>query len=355
MIAELLQTLMIVIGLGASANTNAQTPSFNNRQKYSLREQTTENVNVYFGTAEWTNDLTTDLVDPLGYNRTTLISRKRELKVQTNSFIATAWEYEQDYLQYYTSSDITRPYYLIDNQNVERTEQNTIRMTIIKMFSYGVANNSTFSYYLGNLADIYETNQTTPQNLSNNNTIGVFMESNDIKLEQLINNPQWTQDGFIQRELDRYNNNYYEKIPNTGATDSSIGQTTRKTNNITITPNANTYLLLFEQIKVDDSNNSGNPRILNVQNTQMSAPKPIYSGTNMNIETSIVVGSTTQEVVDIPGLIFNVLIMPFSFYSTAFNLTLFPGTPYAVNISNLVLSLLGVLIFIFIVNKIVKR
>jgi len=63
---------------------------------------------------------------------------------------------------------------------------------------------------------------------------------------------------------------------------------------------------------------------------------------------------TTQEIVDIPGLCFTILGMPFQFYSTAFNVTWFAGTPYSINISNVILTILACLIFIFIIRLILK-
>lgn len=61
------------------------------------------------------------------------------------------------------------------------------------------------------------------------------------------------------------------------------------------------------------------------------------------------------EVIDIPGLMFHVLTMPFTFISMAFNLTLFPYTPYQINISNLFLTIIGLLVFIFIIKQFIKR
>lgn len=56
------------------------------------------------------------------------------------------------------------------------------------------------------------------------------------------------------------------------------------------------------------------------------------------------------EVIDLPGLLFNILTMPFAFISTAFNVTLFPGTPFQINLSNLFLTIMAILIFVFIVK-----
>lgn len=69
------------------------------------------------------------------------------------------------------------------------------------------------------------------------------------------------------------------------------------------------------------------------------------------IETS---STTTTEIVDIPGLMFTILGMPFAWLSTAFNLTVFPGTPYAVNISHIFFAIIGALILIYIIKKVLK-
>lgn len=62
----------------------------------------------------------------------------------------------------------------------------------------------------------------------------------------------------------------------------------------------------------------------------------------------------TVEVIDIPGLIFTILGMPFAWMSTAFNFTLFPGTPYAINISHIVLAIVTAGILLFIIKKVLK-
>lgn len=60
------------------------------------------------------------------------------------------------------------------------------------------------------------------------------------------------------------------------------------------------------------------------------------------------------EVIDIPGLCFSILGMPFTFISSAFNLTLFPGTQYQLNVSQLFLTILGLMIIVFIIKMYLK-
>ena len=60
--------------------------------------------------------------------------------------------------------------------------------------------------------------------------------------------------------------------------------------------------------------------------------------------------ASTIEVVDVGGLMLQIISMPFSFISTAFNLTLFPGTPYQINIGNFILGILAILTILFIIK-----
>ena len=77
-------------------------------------------------------------------------------------------------------------------------------------------------------------------------------------------------------------------------------------------------------------------------------PKPTIKG-------YIIPNINNYEVIDIPSLLFTILTMPFAFISQAFNLTLFPGTPYQINISNLFLTILAILIFVFIVKLFINK
>lgn len=63
----------------------------------------------------------------------------------------------------------------------------------------------------------------------------------------------------------------------------------------------------------------------------------------------------TTEVIDLPGLMFQILGMPFAFISQAFNVTLFPNTPYQVNISNIFLTLIAILLFLWLIKLILGK
>ncbi|NLD79424.1 MAG: hypothetical protein GX641_03770 [Mollicutes bacterium] len=67
---------------------------------------------------------------------------------------------------------------------------------------------------------------------------------------------------------------------------------------------------------------------------------------------SIYVGSG-YEYVDIPNLMFTILTLPFSFITQAFNITLFPNTPYSINIGNLFLSIVAIILLMWLLQKII--
>ena len=76
---------------------------------------------------------------------------------------------------------------------------------------------------------------------------------------------------------------------------------------------------------------------------------------NLNHSASLyfyILPNTNKEVVDIWGLVFSIITLPFTFFSTAFNLTIFEGTPYAFNFSRFLISVLCVLVLITLIKLI---
>lgn len=62
-----------------------------------------------------------------------------------------------------------------------------------------------------------------------------------------------------------------------------------------------------------------------------------------------------EEIVDIPGLMFTILSLPFSFISQAFDLTIFPGTPYQVNFSNIFLGFIAIAMLLWVLKLIIGQ
>lgn len=137
----------------------------------------------------------------------------------------------------------------------------------------------------------------------------------------------------------------------------------------TITPNTTNYIIMFAKPYFNYLD-TGSSNLLEVNDWYRQPGLPNYgwaryqddytwinnrtwnNATYNTIEISGEYGipATNQEVIDIPGMMFDILTMPFTFLSIAFNLTLFPGTPYQVNISNLFLAIFGIIVFVAIIK-----
>ena len=130
---------------------------------------------------------------------------------------------------------------------------------------------------------------------------------------------------------------------NIGTTASAIYGSYQLDREIQIMPRQTNYYIIYEENRYIDEN----------EGYKAISYTPQYLNPTINITISadnIITSGGATEVVDIPGTMFTVLGMPFTFVSQAFNLTIFPGTPYEVNISLLLLGVLAVGIFVFIVK-----
>ena len=118
---------------------------------------------------------------------------------------------------------------------------------------------------------------------------------------------------------------------------------------ITLYPTESTYVIMFTQTYVYQNTLSENVGEIAINIDNDSA-----TGMSAQINGTIVINSTNTEIVDIPGTMIYILGMPFTFISTAFNITIFPGTPYQVNLSTLFLSIIAVLVFVFLLKIILN-
>ena len=93
------------------------------------------------------------------------------------------------------------------------------------------------------------------------------------------------------------------------------------------------------------------------QQYQPYTPTPTSKGLHIsNAEiTTTIIPQPVQEIVDIPGLMFTILGLPFSFISQAFDLTIFPNTPYQINFSNLFLGFIGIALLLWVLKVILGQ
>lgn len=131
---------------------------------------------------------------------------------------------------------------------------------------------------------------------------------------------------------------------------------------IQLNPTKKNYIVIYQEPTIVNRIGNDPYGIIEQQGNNTSATymyANIFNGNNerryFTLSGTYIIPPSSYEVIDLPGVMWQILTMPFSFISTAFNLTLFPGTPYQLNISNLIMTIFGVMVFLFIFKLILKR
>lgn len=212
----------------------------------------------------------------------------------------------------------------------------------------------------------YNVNTSTTVNFTiniqmgvlNDNTLGLKMERTTYRstdnLSIFIDKPDYGSETALWSYLQDLENpaNQYIYTKTTSSdnlqNDVSNQQTYSKTIMLTLEPNRTTYYIFLLEPYIQAVTYNTITAGTNERNIYNPANSTVtLTGTN-------VIPTGNYEIVDIGGLMFTILTMPFSFISNAFNLTLFPNTPYAVNLSNIFLAIIGVLVFVFIIKIIIR-
>ena len=225
------------------------------------------------------------------------------------------------------------PYY--SNVNTELTDT----------FKYTVSVNSTLA------TDMLAVDQGYNQYTISTTEYQVDLFTATINWSNYIGATTWATDGYI--------NNIYNELldANTGYSYQHRQATITRTDlntpfeiEFNIIPEEINYLFMFITPIITLTQPMTYYSIGHIQGAGASS-----SGSQqIHITGTGIINNSTIEVVDIGGLMFDIVGMPFYFISTAFNLTLFPGTPYQINISSLFLSLIAVLVFIFLLRLLLK-
>lgn len=157
-------------------------------------------------------------------------------------------------------------------------------------------------------------------------------------------------------EIEDINNNFYYTKQNYKEEISNYGITPY--NDITelqLTPKKTNYVIIDEVIAVNAyAYDQFNQEYEELEQNVIPLKTNNYAYGNITISGTNIIPDETYEVIDLPGLMWEILTMPFAFISQAFNLTLFPGTPYQVNISNLFLSIIAVITFVWLITFFLK-
>ena len=161
----------------------------------------------------------------------------------------------------------------------------------------------------------------------------------------------------IVNDIEDINNGFYYTKVGSITTPGNMGVSVNYYDytEINLTPNRTNYIVIdyvlsvtaYEYDQFNDTTEQITDNMIPMKTSLYDFYDATISGTN-------IIPSGTYEVIDIPGLMWQILTMPFAFVSQAFNLTLFPGTPYQLNISNLFLSIIAVAVFIWLISFFLK-
>lgn len=300
-----------------------------------------------------------------------------------------------------TTQNITRTYAIDKNINVEwysedGGDQDLRRITTESGFNgddYGLLQYKAVEFYHGKYDDLQQGNVVDIENYTFYNKISMYRytpynkngykQTNAITLTETFIHPNMNMSGDL---LLQYNNEVWYITDNTWDEFLNVrnNEITWETYNRFLTKiDRDLYKYKADQKEetkeVNDWENYSYNLPINTtkkyyativlerfitDETETTKPvftnKPVMETTNsiqailqFNISENQTI--VKQEVIDLPSLIFTILSMPFSFISQAFNLTLFPNTPYSIDIGNIFLALIGTLILIFVIGLIAKK
>lgn len=184
-------------------------------------------------------------------------------------------------------------------------------------------------------------------------------------LGNLLNTSNWTDiNKSKENDTNPQTTTYWEQ-----AYTQNINRTTIAQFNDTITPTP-TYIYSFDINNVNLKSKTTQyivmqfDLILTIVSENQGLLKTIYDPDENtlllhtdNIEITSAKNNVTytQEIVDIPSLMFTILGLPFSFISQAFDLTIFPGTPYQVNFSNIFLGFIAIAMLLWVLKLILGQ
>lgn len=105
------------------------------------------------------------------------------------------------------------------------------------------------------------------------------------------------------------------------------------------------YITTATNVWVDDFRDEN----IYVETIQTSIPKLLTYGNNQ-YQAGASTATQAQEVIDVRGMMYSILSMPFTFISQGFNVTLWEGTQYAINIGNFIKGIIAIASILFIIK-----
>ena len=347
-LVNLMQTCVISMGVASA------TPILDNPKKQTI-------INNYNLTLQKTNSVTSN-------TNNVIINNSGTLDTGTISDIKVNLTASSNYINVLGNEYTTKVYYgNIGNTLLYRSEE--FKNTIYKNTSYS---STSLSYVLKVTPYNYNVDTETQTVLQINMDDFSFDSQTEIVINSaylrrtLYMTTQSNWDTYINKQLvtdtnkaiisdiEDVNNNYYYQKDVTDINISDWNNYRSLTDDvpITIVPKIDNYIVINYVPIVQAYNNDDPQQPWDLTNTYVT--NGYLSTGNISISGTNIIPDSTYEVIDIPGLMWEILTMPFAFVSQAFNLTLFPGTPYQVNISNLFLSIIAVIVFVWLISFFLK-
>lgn len=341
MIHSLLAVCLLAMGVGAKASTpielnRQETPTQKTKNNINYRQ--TNNAGIVTEYTLATCDTPTGATTNNNITKIPFQAEENDaLKVQSIIYITDKINYAQKPQSTYDSS---------------RSSLNSIQEIQITPYLATIENTLTLN--------LMTYVRSTAGYNSNNNQVIVRNEiiyGQGTLLEQSWDQNNWSVQSALWNTFQtiKSNNNTwnYQYIDHLLIENQNEGQLIQDQINITIpkdSENTQTYVYACTYFLVT---NDSEDNLVYVTAINGNPPIRFYAGGS--IKGTALNVTINYEVIDLPSLMWEILSMPFSFISTAFNLTLFKGTPYQVNLSNLFMMIFGVLVFIFILKMLLKK
>ena len=249
----------------------------------------------------------------------------------------------QKLIQYQTiNQDIVIP-----TPNV-RIQENKLIITIEN------AENYTFKIFKDN--SLYLTTTSTITNLTENGSysvIAVYENTYQSAMSQAVSFTSTEDYTETIRQLIEENNNLQNQNQNlTNQINNLTNQITNLNTQINYLTESNETLQ--NQLTTLSNNNTELEQTNNDLQNGYSTLQAIINGKDSQINSLNLqiqeFERTGSAVIDLPGVMLQILAMPWTFITTAFNVTLWEGTNYAINFANVFKGLIAILTLLFIIR-----
>lgn len=272
---------------------------------------------------------------------------KIDFEIQTNNYYLSGTQYAYTYGVPYTYPADTKAIWYDSGHDMST---NTLPHRPFSVTVFSLKNNR--SYQTTRIYINFGQNNDLSLTTSKNKTYKVFSSTNNNILDLLNANNWANQDQNFYKYINSFcESNLYTNVIKQETTTSN-GFYISNTDFNSLNGLTNNYIVVLTYLTTEDeqAGYSGQYQPSNGAVYRINTDSSLQNIYSITTETTI-----NYDVIDLPNLMFTILTMPFSFVSQAFNLKLFPNTPYYIDVSSLFLAIVATMTFIFIIKLILNR